>query len=206
MQKLSLTTRRFRTIKTPSALKLPFPVHPLVRLAQLSPVPPFGLQKPFQPQSAIELEGFRPNIIAGTSSELLQLAEQVELGTLRLASVDQAVVALTRCGHAPVSDVARVVLWQAFGVPVYEIFTGHDNSILGYECELHEGWHLASKVRFTELSGELMLEAAGVSGLHTALSGFMTEDPCPCGRSGLRLLKMQPIKRPDSWLQWADIA
>jgi len=196
MSQLYVKSRsRFRTIQTASAINLPFPIHPQVRLAQLSEnVPTFGVLQPFRPESAVHLQGFRPNILVGTAAELQNLAEQVDLGTVDLSSVDHAVIALTRCGDAPLNDVARVVLWQRFGVPVFEIFTGLDNSILGYECELHEGWHLAPKVAFSELDGELMLHAPGVTGLHTALSGFITNDKCPCGREGTRLLEMRPVQ------------
>ena len=189
---------RFRTIQTASSINLPFPHHPQMRLAQLGEnAPKFGMLQPFLPESALHLQSFRPNMLVGSAADLQSLAEMVDLGTVDLASVDHAVIALTRCGEPPISDVARVVLWQTFGVPVYEIFTGLDNAILGYECELHEGWHLAPKVSFSESDGELMLDAAGVTGLHTAISGFITNDKCPCGRDGSRLLDMQPVRRAD---------
>jgi hypothetical protein len=205
--KLYVKSRPFRTIQTVLALTLPFPVHPDTRLAQLSEsAPTFGVLEPFRTDSTTELQGFRPNMISGTALELHQLAEQVELGTVDLSSVDHCVIVLTRCGYAPVSDVARVVLWQTFGVPVYEVFIGLDNSILGYECELHEGWHLAAKVGFRELGGELMLDAPGNSGLHTSLGGFVTDDKCPCGRSGQRLMNVQPAHRLKVAYRWAASA
>ena len=208
MQKLSLKLRHFRTSRTPTAVQFPFPVHEQIRLAALNDcIPVFGLLKPFYPESATHLEGFRPNILAGTALELQQLVEPLDLGTVNLSCIDHAVIALTRCGQPPINDVARVVLWQAFGVPVYEVFAGLDNSILGYECELHEGWHLAPSVRFSDQNGELMLHAEGVTGVHTALAGFMTEDECPCGRCGPRLLQAEPVKRMDQWQQpWAATA
>jgi hypothetical protein len=195
MSKLYVRIRQFRTIQSHCSLSLPFPVHPLMRLAQLcDSAPTFGLLKPFRAASTIDLQGYRPNMISGASDQLQQLAEQVQLGTVDLCSVDHAIIALTRVGQAPISDVARVVLWQTFGVPVCEIFVGLDNGILGYECELHEGWHLTPNVSFTGLNGELMLDAPGVTGLHTALSGLLTRDQCPCGRPGRRLLNIQPME------------
>lgn len=207
MSKLHVKNRPYRTLQTASAVKLPFPIHPLMRLVQLSPgALSFGVLKPFCTESTIDIQGFRPNMLSGTSQELLQVAEQVELGTVDLSSVDHAIIAITCCGQAPISDVSRVVLWQTFGVPVYEIFAGLDNSILGYECELHEGWHLAPKVGFSELNGELMLESPGVAGLHTALSGYISNDKCPCGRNGSRLMNMEPIQRLNLHANWAAIA
>lgn len=208
MSKLYVKSRPYRTLQTASAVKMPFPTHPQMRLAQLShSAPSFGMLKPYRAESVIDLQGYRPNMLVGGARELLELAEQIELGTVDMSSVDHAVIVLTRCGEPPVSDVSRVVLWQTFGVPVYEIFTGLDNSILGYECELHEGWHLAPKIGFSELNGELMLEAPGVAGLHTALRGFLTNDKCPCGRSGARLLNMEPVQRLNrTKFHWAATA
>jgi hypothetical protein len=207
MSKLHVKSRsRFRTIQTAAAILLPFPIHPQMRLAQLSErAPAFGVLTGFRPESGIHLQGFSPNMLVGSTADLQYLAEQVDLGTLDLSCVDHAVIVLTRCGEAPVNDVARVVFWQVFGVPVFEIFTGPDDAILGYECEMHEGWHLAPDVKFSEMNGELILDAAGVSGLRTALTGFITNDPCPCGREGPRLLDVQPVKRqqeqeePQTW-------
>jgi hypothetical protein len=207
MSKLSLKSRSFRTLQTAAAVKLPFAIHPQIRLAQLcQSAPAFGILKPFFADSMTDLQEYRPNMLLGTAGELQRIAEQVELGTVDLSSVDHAVIALTRCGQPPISDVARVVLWQTFGVPVYEIFSGFDNSILGYECELHEGWHLAPRVRFSELQGELMLEAPGVTGLHTALRGFVIDDKCPCGRAGFRVLDVEPVQRLSRSQLWAATA
>ncbi len=194
MQTLPPKTRRYRTLQTPSAFKLPFPIHPQIRFAQLAEnAPAFGLSKAFRPESSLQLEGFHPNVIVGTASELGQLAEQVDLGIVNLSGLDHAVVVLTRCGNAPVNDVTRVIFWQAFGVPVYEVFTGFDDAILGIECELHEGWHIRPGVRLTEFQGELMLQTASVAFLRTGLTGFLVDDACPCGRAGQRLLNIEPV-------------
>lgn len=207
LKMLPAKVQRYRTRQNSFALNLPFPVNPEMHLALLSDnAPAFGLLKPFRPASAVELEAFRPNMIAGAPEELEQLARQVDLGTINLSCLDHAIIVLTRYGHAPVSDVARVVFWQAFGVPVYEIFSGLDDSILGYECELHEGWHLARNVRLLDLNGELMMEATGASGLHTGLTGFVTDDECPCGRKGSRVLNLEPLKRLNRNWGWAATA
>ncbi len=209
MSKLHVKSRsRFRTIQTASAVNLPFPIHPQMRLAMLGDGgPAFGVLEPFRPESALHLQGYSPNMLAGSAADLQKLAELVDLGTVDLSCVDHGVIVLTRCGEAPVSDVARVVLWQVFGVPVFEIYTGLDHSILAYECELHEGWHLAPHVEFSEMNGELMLDASGISGLHTSLSGFVTNDKCPCGRQGPRLMDIRPVPRAETEEQrWAATA
>ncbi len=186
----------FRLKRVPAAathqFRLPFPVSPGVRFAQLGAGPMFGGIKPFQAERRIELEAYRPQVIVGRAKDLQTLAEQVELCVLDLSSVDHAIVVVTECGTAPVSDVARVVLWQTFGVPVFEVFTGLDYSVLAAECELHEGWHLEPDVRLNMLQGELVLDARGNAGLRTGLSGRIDAEPCPCGRTTPRVMSVRP--------------
>ena len=208
MSKLYVKSRpHFRTIQNAASVKFPFPLDPRIRLAKLTdPVPQFGTLDPFYPESTIHLEGYRPNMIVGDSSDLITLAEQVGLGTVDLACIDHAIIALTRCGEAPLNDVARVVLWQTFGVPVFEIFISFDLSIIAYECELHEGWHLAPQVVLNNFDGELMLDAPGILGMRTALNGSLTGDKCPCGREGARLLHIEPVCPVQVLQPWAAIA
>jgi len=62
-------------------------------------------------------------------------------------------------------------------------------------------------VDFSETGGELLLDAPGVSGLRTALSGFVTHDKCPCGRLGPRLMDVRPLQREAEERQrWAATA
>jgi hypothetical protein len=211
MPKLYLKPAGSLAIRTPS-LNLPFRMHAQMRFAHLGEnAPKLGALQPFCAATVIDLQGFRPNMLAGTARQLQTLAEQVELGTVDLSSVDYAVIAFTQCGEHPLTDVARVVLWQTFGGPVFEILLGPEHLILGYECELHEGWHIAPRVGVAELGGEIVMAAPGHDMLRTAVSGFVTQDPCPCGRPSMRLLNMQPIpghrvSGPDSILRWAAIA
>ena len=59
----------------------------------------------------------------GLAEDLKRLAERVKLGTIDVKSVDRVVFVLTQCGDIPLSDTSRVVLWQTFGVPVYELLS-----------------------------------------------------------------------------------
>jgi phenylacetate-coenzyme A ligase PaaK-like adenylate-forming protein len=147
--------------------------------------------KPFRTGRWVEMEGFRPHVIVGRATDLMSLAEHVELGMLDLSSVDHALIVVTKCGLEPVTDVARVVLWQTFGVPVFEIFTGPDYTVLASECELHEGWHLEADVQLDFLQGELVLNARGNTGLRTGMAGRIDEEPCPCGRSTPRVMNVR---------------
>lgn len=173
---------------------LPFPAHPNVRIAQLTETPSFVGVQTFVPERWLELETFRPRVLVGYAGELQRLAERVDLGMLDLVCVDHAVVLLTPCGSKPLSDVLRVVLWQSFGVPVFELFVGPDKSLLAFECEAHEGWHLEPGVQLGAFEEELILDSPGNYGLRTGLRGRILEDTCPCGRETPRLMDIAAVR------------
>jgi phenylacetate-coenzyme A ligase PaaK-like adenylate-forming protein len=143
----------------------------------------------------VELEGYRPRVLIGRPAELQRLAEHVELGMLDLACVDHAIVVLTHYGAKPITDVLRVTLWQRFGVPIYELYLGPDNSLLASECAAHEGWHLEPGTQFGVLNDELILDSEGNFGLRTGLTGSLESTPCPCGRTSARLMDVEAISR-----------
>jgi hypothetical protein len=89
-----------------------------------------------------------------------------------------------------------VALWQSFGVPIFELYLGLDQALLGAECEAHEGWHLAEGISpMTLESGELILDGAGNSGLRTGLCALVEEATCPCGLSSPRVLDVEQMRR-----------
>jgi phenylacetate-coenzyme A ligase PaaK-like adenylate-forming protein len=194
MFKLPTNLRRLRP-QTETQFKLPFPAPPNLRIAQLGDGPAFAGVQPFVAERRIELEAYRPQVIVGRAKDMQMVAEMVELRMLDLSSMDHATVVITECGDEPLSDVARVVLWQTFGVPVFEIFTGRDFSVLAAECELHEGWHLEEDVEFDLVHGQLVLDAPGNTGLQTGLLGRIDYEPCPCGRPAPRLMNIRPARK-----------
>jgi hypothetical protein len=124
-----------------------------------------------------------------------RLADYVAQGSFDATSIDHALVILTCYGATPLSDLERVMLWQGFGVPLFELYLGLDHSLLASECEAHEGWHLAPGVGPTTLdTGELILDGAGNAGLRTGLCASLDETPCPCGRSTHRLLEIEEMR------------
>ncbi|HEY6990681.1 MAG TPA: hypothetical protein VH369_19955 [Bryobacteraceae bacterium] len=176
------------------SVKLPFPASPELRLAQLSPGPRFDSVTPFTPERWFELEAYRPRALAGETADLERLLEQVQFGMLDLASIDRAVLVLTRYRGRPMSDVSRVTLWQGFGVPTFELYLGPDNSLLAAECEAHEGWHLAPGAECWDNDGELILDGPGNYGLRTGLTATLEEAACPCGRTTPRLVNIEAIE------------
>lgn len=174
--------------------QLPFPAAPNLRVAQLgSAATAFDSVAPFAREHWSELEGFRPRVLVGSPSDLRRVAELSQRGILALDSIDHAIFALTRCGDQPLSDVSRVVLWQAFGVPVYELFVGPRGVLLASECEAHEGWHIEQGATFSAVEGEIVLETAKHGRSATGLTGRIESEPCACGRAGLRLIGVEPL-------------
>ncbi len=145
-----------------------------------------------------QLELFRPGVLVGSAADLRSLAELAERNIVDLASIDHATFVLTGCGDRPVSDICRVVLWQAFGVPVYELFVGPGGVLVACECEAHEGWHVERGVTLSLVDGEIVLEGAGPNargraGTPTGLSACIDDEICPCGRAGTRLTNIQAL-------------
>jgi hypothetical protein len=98
------------------------------------------------------------------------------------------VFVLTQCGDRPVSDTVRVVLWQTFGVPVYELLVGPGGMLLACECEAQEGWHAQPYANFSVSHGEVVIEALRQKRLRTGLLGYIETALCACGRPGMRVM------------------
>jgi len=78
---------------------------------------------------------FRPEAIAGTFNQLLRIADAgVEL--------THAVICLTWNVDHVLTDAQRDILWDGFGVPVFEQVLGPGNVLLANECHAHTGLHI----------------------------------------------------------------
>jgi hypothetical protein len=195
--KVKADLKRLRSRKNPS-IPLPFPVSTTLRLAQLSPGPIFPNVRSFMPKGWPDLQVFAPNVVVASLSEMQRLADHSALGSFDASSIDHALVVLTRYGSDPLTDVTRVMLWQRFGVPLFELYLGFDHSLLAAECEAHDGWHLSPGIGLTTLeTGELILDGAGNTGLRTGLRASFEQAPCACGRVAPRLLDIEPIPHLD---------
>lgn len=188
--RLPVNVRRFRS-QGSSRRKLPLLSTTNLRVAQIADGADFESVQAFRPGEWSRMEAFRPRVIAGSAAHLQELAERVELNVVDLSSVDHAIFVLTGCGDAPLEDVLRVVLWQTFGVPVYELFLAGRGLVAASECETHEGWHVEPGAAFSSVNGELVLDQFGTKAIRTGLSGYIDQTPCACGREGARLLHIK---------------
>ena len=145
----------------------------------------------FPPDRWRDLEKFRPRVLVGPAAELQTLAQTMARRAIELPSVDRALFVLSRLDESPANDQLRVVLWQTFAVPVYELLLGPGNKILAGECEAHEGWHPSSGVEFWISDGELLVDTSTAQAFHTGLTANITVEPCSCGRPGPRIVEPQ---------------
>jgi hypothetical protein len=185
--RLSLNVMRFRAPGF-SRGKLPLPTAANLRIAQIGQTAWFDGVRAFPAGSWTDLESFRPRVLVGAASDLQRAAEQANQHAIELSSVDHAVLVLTSCGDQPLTDIVRVVLWQTFGVPVYELFIGPRTELLASECEAHDGWHVVAGADFSFSNGELMLERSGRAHVRTGLTAHLESEPCACGRQSMRLM------------------
>jgi hypothetical protein len=197
--------RRFRRNSTEHR-RLPFPASRNSRAVQVTGATFFDDVATFPCERWRELEIYRPRVLVGPATELQRLAELVEIGTVDMSSVDCAVFVLTACGGKPVSDVLRVVFWQAFGVPVYELLVDGEGILLARECELQEGWHPQPYATFSVTDNELIVQALRKKARRTGLAGNIETAACPCGRPGARLLDIEALASREAQRELAATA
>ncbi len=107
-------------------------------------------------------------VLAGTLPELLNLQAMLR--------VEHAVIVFSGAPEGFVGQGERDLLWKAFQVPVFEQHFGADGELVGWECEAHDGLHLAKENAATEFP---------------VSSRKIVETECDCGRSGPRLVSSE---------------
>ena len=166
--------------------RLPFPATPKLRVVQIGKGRLFDDVQYVPATQWDQLVSLRPNVLAGPALDLQAIGE-IGDGT-----VDHAIFALTGPGDQPVSDVLRVILWQKFGVPVYELLLDGSGCIFAAECEAHDGLHLDSETTAAIFAGgELVLSHRRRGKLHTGFSAVIESSECACGMPGLRISALE---------------
>ena len=99
------------------------------------------------------------------------------------------------------ADHHRDHLWNALGLPVFEQLTGWDGTVIGRECEAHDGLHVSRGVAIARIQdGEFLLTQLSVEepvvGARTGLAASLITSLCACGRDTPRLqnLTALPVK------------
>jgi hypothetical protein len=132
------------------------------------------LRHPFYPDLPVT-PALRANgqhaVLAGSFQELAQAA-------CRGARASRAVFLLAAEDTPLPGASLREQLWQWFRVPSYMLVRDAEGRLRAYECEAHEGFHVAADWPAADSPGAGELENA----------------PCPCGRPGRRVSRIP--KRP----------
>ncbi len=175
--------------------RLPFAPTPDLRSVQISA----GTCSSFAssqvpPEMWAELPVERPQVLLGFLSDYKRLLEAVRRGMYNPESVEHAVVLLLQCGDAPLTGSFRQELWNAFLVPVYQVFVSPTGTLLCWECELQQGWHLEPGLTASNSSGELLLDNRKGERFQTGLAARVEPEPCHCARPGQRLTGVSALK------------
>ena len=91
----------------------------------------------FNPTPASEAKG-RAHALCGAFIEL-------EKAAANGVSAERAVFVLIEREGTPFTLAQRNRLWELFQTPVYAILTASDGSIVGFECEVQDGFHVPGK-------------------------------------------------------------
>jgi hypothetical protein len=176
---------------------LPFPARPDSRVAQVGDFPILQGLPWFYVEWCEALIKLRPTIVIGHHNALRRLSELVTRQKIDFP-VDGALFSLTRVGERPLLDTMREQLWQAFGVPVFEMYVTGNGIILASECEAHNGWHVNPQTAcISKLVGEphVVLNRIGDSGkafqaLGMGFAADVTTDLCECGQATPRVVNL----------------
>jgi hypothetical protein len=103
---------------------------------------------------------FSPASVAGPRAQVLQAARAG-------ARIEHSIVLFTYAGEPGLSSRERELLWDAFGVPVFEQYLGPRSELLASECDAHSGLHIVNGYEDLDLE----------------------HDVCPCGNRAPRLVR-----------------
>lgn len=128
-------------------------------------VPPNA--KEFPAASLDAIRAYRPDAFVAPLNIALMLAGEKLGGRFDLPSLEIAIAVVTRTDDAPLAGHHRELLWQAFGVPIFEMLASADGRVIARECEVHDGLHIDVAAPRDE--------------------GEVTAEPCDCGAQSPRL-------------------
>jgi phenylacetate-CoA ligase len=145
------------------------------------------------------LTRFRPDVLYGYPSALVQLAQFAEEESLAPIRVSRII---TTAEH--LSGSARTRLARVFGGEVFNLYCTREHGCIGFECERHQGFHVDTGSVYLEIvsngrpvepgqNGEIVITDLlnyGMPFIRSQIKdlGAWSAQPCECG-SPLPLLK-----------------
>ena len=144
---------------------------------------------------------FAPEALAGPAPELRRLAELVESRLIGIPRPVHSVIAFSLLPQAFLSEEARDLFWRVFKVPVFAQILSPSCEVLAWECEAHQGYHVAGDSAIFEIDrdgGEPELLATSlvdrrrpVLRMATGMLGRVEHATCACGQAGPRLVEVR---------------
>lgn len=123
---------------------LEYPLDPMPRTAVL------GWRLRSEPQVAVfetwsvkQLESARPQALAGSMKDLIEVAALREIRVLKLRSLSYPLIVITGPGEPRLNEADHDRLWQLFRLPAFEQIRDLDGRLLAWECESRDGFHFA---------------------------------------------------------------
>lgn len=142
-------------------------------------------------------------LLAAPPSVLRRITAAVLAGELTLPKLDDAIVVLNSITDGALYSGERDLLWQVFGVPIFEQWIGFDGELIAWECDAHDGLHLNSPQVHLEANSDgfrLTSWDARRTPVLRLDCGFRTElsqEPCRCGHPSPLLLGLQNSTEQD---------
>jgi hypothetical protein len=140
---------------------------------------PFPYPIPHGPRIAVFATGFAETAtvtLAADASELPRLDVQALAAPMEIIreidptcwTPEYPLIVLSDDETGLMSEYDRNYIWERFGMPVFEYLIETSGRIIARECEAHDGLHIEEDFSSDNLE--------------------ITEEACPCGRPGQRII------------------
>lgn len=141
------------------------------------------------------LKRFGASALAAPVSVLREMAAGIEHGRQEAHALKHFVVSFTGSDHGELSGEDREQFWRVFQVPVFEQRVGFDGRVVAYECEAHDGLHIAPEGAAFEETAEAELLMTSLTDLRyptlrvgTRMARSIEHECCSCGSAAPRLV------------------
>ena len=157
----------------------------------------FALRRDGLPATVQRLRAFRPALVIGYVSTLIEVGRALDRKLDGLAAVITAAETLT--------PRERGMIGESFGAPVFDRYATREVGTIAHECEAHDGLHLVMENNIVEIVGpdgqprsepgeEGEIVITSLRNLATPLVRYRLSDMaclgrggCSCGRQSVRL-------------------
>ncbi|MCL6546329.1 MAG: hypothetical protein K6T61_13965 [Bryobacteraceae bacterium] len=155
----------------------------------------------FDPRDYARLRKYAPDALAGPVSALRGLAERTPGRTAWSPKPGHSLLVLLEFPQTGITRESRELLWQVFEVPLYAQVLSPGRNVLAWECQAHEGYHIAEENAILELlPGPVEPELVVTSlvdlrepmlRLATGLTARIERSRCGCGLRTARLVDLR---------------